>query len=260
MYATHYTGDFNLYFGEVTNVSESGLVMPDLDMWNDLKLYPTNEPDIELPEVETKTVDIPGSFGNIDLTTFLTGYPIYKNRKGNLEFRLLERENKENILLYLTNKLHGRTLNLFEDVVVDGEHKPSQWFYTGYFTLKFTTEDQFTRITIDYELEPFKKFVQTKTLSFTDQTKIEIPLNIGQYPIVVTPFLDISDTSSNNSKLWCWNKELNINYTALLHAGYNYLGNLMMISNMSGKNTGDNMFIRMTGEGETIIKYNDTSL
>lgn len=54
--------------------------------WSDWQLIPTSRPVAAPPEMNTHYVEIPGRNGVIDLSTFLTGEPTYKNRTGTWEF------------------------------------------------------------------------------------------------------------------------------------------------------------------------------
>ena len=62
------------------------------DTWYDWNLIPVSRPVISPPECKTHYVDVPGSNGKLDLSTALTGYPLYENRTGSIEFIVMNKE------------------------------------------------------------------------------------------------------------------------------------------------------------------------
>lgn len=53
---------------------------------DDWRLVPASRPLFNPPAQKVKTLDIPGGDGVIDLSQALTGYPVYQNRTGSIEF------------------------------------------------------------------------------------------------------------------------------------------------------------------------------
>ena len=130
-----------------------------VNTWEDWHLIPASRPEIVPPEVYTNYVDLPGCHGKLDLSEYLTGYPVYKNRSGTLEFYAAngygfwaERYNQ------ICNFLHGKKLFM---VLYD----EPEYFYTGRFRVqKYVSDGQtnWSSVSIDYELDPFK-FVLPRT-------------------------------------------------------------------------------------------------
>ena len=58
----------------------------DKNTWDDWKLVPSNRPVIDPPTQKTNYIDIPGADGSLDISTALTGYPVYNDRVGSIEF------------------------------------------------------------------------------------------------------------------------------------------------------------------------------
>ena len=54
--------------------------------WDDWHLIPSSRPLFNPPPVKTNYIEIPGGDGIIDLTTALTGRPVYGNRTGSWDF------------------------------------------------------------------------------------------------------------------------------------------------------------------------------
>lgn len=130
-----------------------------INTWEDWHLIPASRPEIVPPEVYTNYVDLPACHGKLDLSEYLTGGPVYKNRTGSLEFIAAngygfwqERYNQ------ICNFLHGKkmTMSLYDE---------PEYFYTGRFRVQGWQSDGSTNwstVAIDYELEPFK-FVLPRT-------------------------------------------------------------------------------------------------
>jgi len=124
-----------------------------INTWTDWHLIPSSRPEIVTPEVYTNYVDLPAAHGKVDLSEYLTGYPVYKNRSGSLEFYpangygfWAERYNQ------ITNFLHGKKLFM---VLYD----EPEYFYTGRFKVERYESDgqtNWSTVPINYELDPFK--------------------------------------------------------------------------------------------------------
>lgn len=133
---------------------EHSITFGDKNTWTDWHLIPTSKPVIAPPSVKVKQVDIPGVNGMIDLTTVLTGYPVYNNRTGSLDFILAPGfEYWENVKTTVMEYLRGRRMNMY--LADDPDH-----FYVGTFVVSGLKSDARNNgITINYDLYPFKKDV-----------------------------------------------------------------------------------------------------
>jgi hypothetical protein len=154
--------------------------------YKDFYLVPTSLPVISAPGVKTKSVEIPGANGAIDLTESLTPYPLYKNRSGSLEFALLvdryeyylqhkiapynvtEKYGKDSKHMWtyiysdIMNKIHGRKCKLYL------EDDP-EWYYEGRIALnqwKSSNDGKWPVITLNYDLAPYK-LCRTTSLTYT---------------------------------------------------------------------------------------------
>lgn len=161
--------EHSVYFGDSTEGSmihtygdhtKKGLAKG-VNTWEDWHLIPASRPEIAPPEVYTNYVDLPGRHGKLDLSEYLTGKPIYKNRSGTMEFYAAngyhfwaETYNQ------MCNLLHGRKLFM---VLYD----EPEYFYTGRFRVQKWNSDGSTNwssIAIDYELDPFKFILPRNSL------------------------------------------------------------------------------------------------
>lgn len=120
--------------------------------WDDWHLIPASRPVISPPGIQTRTVEIPGLNGSLDLTEIVTGYPVYKNRSGSIDF-YVENDywNWEVAYATILKYLHGKRLRcILED-------DPS-YFYEGRFAVsEWRSEKTHSRITIQYDVYPYKK-------------------------------------------------------------------------------------------------------
>lgn len=173
----------------------------DKNTWDEWRLVPTSRPVFNPPAQKVKTLDIPGSDGVIDLSTSLTGYPVFQNRTGSFEFIVVDykywtpmRDNiNDTVRDYVNddikgagfrqwyetysdimNYLHGRTMRaVLED--------DPDYYYEGRFTVNsWKSEKNWSKITIDYDVGPYKWSVKTSSEENTifDNFSID-PINIG---------------------------------------------------------------------------------
>lgn len=149
-------GDGSLY----TTGRKTGL-FKGIDTWKDWHLIPSSRPAVAPPEVYTNYVDLPACHGKLDLSEYLTGGPVYKNRSGSWQFIAAngygfwaERENQ------IKNFLHGKK----RIVVLNDE---PEYFYEGRFKVGMWSSNGSTNwstIQIDYELQPFKFILPRQAL------------------------------------------------------------------------------------------------
>lgn len=126
--------------------------------YSDWYLVPSKRPVFATPAVKKHVVDIPGGDGAIDMTEALAGRPTYSNRTGSFEFIVLNDFSEHGPRVYdwvainedLMAYLHGqRRYAVLED--------DSGYFYDGRFTVdSWISENDYARVTIGYEVAPFK--------------------------------------------------------------------------------------------------------
>lgn len=155
----------------------------DKNTWDDWHLVPTSRPLFKPPPPKVKTLDIPGGDSLVDLSTSLTGYPVYSNREGSVEF-MAENGFRPWSDLYsdIMDYLHGRTMRaILED--------DPEYFYEGRFAVnEWKSEKDCSKIVIDYSVRPYKRFIRsslydwkwdpfnfTKDIAFTKCFK-EVPV------------------------------------------------------------------------------------
>lgn len=123
--------------------------------WTDWCLIPSKRPTISTPTVKTSSIEIPGANGLLDTTEALTGYPLYGNATGSLEFIIDQNRSKLSwIDLYNELKMffHGRELKMTLSDEPD-------YYRIGRFKVnKWTSDQSRSTITIDYEIKPYRYY------------------------------------------------------------------------------------------------------
>lgn len=161
----------------------------DKNTWDDWRLVPSSRPLFNPPAQKVKTLDIPGGDGVLDLSTALTGYPVYQNRTGSIEFIVMN-DFKPWHMAYsdIMDYLHGQTMRAtLED--------DPEYFYEGRFTVNsWKSQKDWSRITIDYNVGPYK----WSHLSSTDEWLWD-PFNFQNGIIRSTIFNNISVTTSTKT-------------------------------------------------------------
>lgn len=127
------------------------------------------------PEQKITTIDLKASNGTIDISTLLTGYPVFNNRQGDLQYYILEpsdygsfaevggTQNIEDlpsayeVYSQILEDIHSTTGTMyFED--------DPQWEYKGKFTVtSFSTVGLRRNVTIHYEVYPYKYYREQST-------------------------------------------------------------------------------------------------
>ena len=131
----------------------------DKNTWDDWHLVPSSRPVIAPPDVKSKTVDIPGADGELNLTDLLNGRPTYQNRTGSIEF-IVVNDYWDWDVAYSTimNYLQGKSMKMVL------EDDPA-YYYEGRFAVsEWRSDKSWSLITIDYNVYPYKK-----DLSATDE-------------------------------------------------------------------------------------------
>lgn len=123
----------------------------DKNTWDDWKLIPSIRPVFKPPTQKTNYIDIPGGNGMLDLSESLTGYPVFNNREGEIQFMVMNgyvywAERYSEIMNYL----HGQRMKaiLYEE---------PDWFYEGRFSVvSWESGQTWSLVTIGYNVGPYK--------------------------------------------------------------------------------------------------------
>lgn len=225
--------------------------------WDDWHLIPTSRPVFNPPEMKTMTVDIPGGYGALDMSEALTGYPLYKNRTGDIEFAVHnDFGNWADRYSEIMNFIHGKNMKaILED-------DPDYYYYGRFSVNEWKSGSWYSKITLEYNVKPFKLDQKSSTDEwlwdpFNFETGIiryakgisvagSYTLKIPSMRMHVCPTINVSLTGNNTMKV-------------------SYAGTTYNISN--GKNvipaivTGEkDISLVFTGTGKVTVDYRGGSL
>lgn len=127
--------------------------------WDDWHLVPETQPLVALPAQKTNYIDVPGASGSLDMSEALTGYPIYSNRTGSFNFIVTNNagvtqpyhnhKRIHQVVEDIADYLHGRRMQMIL------EDDPN-YYYEGRFEIEGGIEESFNKVTINYNLDPYK--------------------------------------------------------------------------------------------------------
>lgn len=149
------------------------ITIGDKNTWDDWHLVAKTRPFFNPPKLKTRYLDVPGASGSVDVSQVLTGYPLYSNREGSIEFMILNLEDieldnydyKHKIWIDeysdIMNYLHSKNLK----AVLEDE---PEYYYEGQFSVTGykpgdSASNPRATITISYVLDPYKWYNQRTT-------------------------------------------------------------------------------------------------
>lgn len=174
-------------------------------------IIPLTRPYVTPPSVKTNTLEIPGAHGEIDLSTIMTGYPIYGRRTGSWEFMIMydrpdannrislrgDKINSQyvwldryNHLLSLFSRNYGKTQIILSDsVYVDTEGNIDEskcYYYQGALSVgSYKPGNKYSTITVNYNLDPFRYAYKTVSEINPDKFK-QIEINSSELKDILT--------------------------------------------------------------------------
>lgn len=248
--------------------------------WDDWHLIPSTRPVFNPPPVKSRYVDIPGSDGEVDLTTIFSEYPRYGNRTGSFEFIVANgylswEETYATILTYF----HGKELRaILEDNF--------EFFYMGRFGInEWRSDKNHSLIVLDYNVEPYKTDIAgASDLWLWDPFDFEYGLIQYYSNLVVNGTLTINvEGVGGGIETWLWDP-FDFEYGVIQHyadLGFNqpviptFTASTSMLVTFNGVTyslpagiskiieivilPGENQFI-FTGNGVITIEYGGRSL
>lgn len=241
-----------------------------INTYDDWFLIPASRPVFNPPSVKTKYIDIPGADGVIDLTETLRKCPVYNNREGSIEF-IVENGHRAWWEAYSTimDYIHGQYVKaVLED---DPEH-----YYEGrFFVNEWKSDKDWSRITLDYNLKPYKTNIQSTTeewiwdpfnfdtgiilkdiiVDSDEYRPFELQNYIGRKPVSPVFTVSVSD-GSNGIYARIYNRELGIDTEAFLRNGV-YSNPEIMLSNTNGSNT---LTLAFKGNGTVSMDFRNGGL
>lgn len=119
--------------------------------WSAWHLIPSSRPVFIPPAFKSNYIDIPGGNGTIDVSTILSGYPVYNDRESSVEFYVMNGY-KEWQVAYsdIMDYVHGQKMKVIL------EDDPA-YYYRGRVTVnEWKSEKDWSKIVLDFHLEPYK--------------------------------------------------------------------------------------------------------
>lgn len=189
-----------LYNGNATGMSHQGYIITEegdsVNTWDDWHLIPSKRPVFNPPKQKTNYLEVPGASYTLDLSETLTGYPVFDDREGTIEF-IMENGYGEWYARYseIARFLHGKTLRAFlED--------ENDYFYEGRFAIdSYTPGDSRTnpraKIVISYRVNAYKWYHQSST-----EPWLWDPFNFQTGVIYSSLFGNLQLTTTQQSKTY----------------------------------------------------------
>lgn len=124
--------------------------------WDDYFMVPTTRPVVSPPDPKTNYVDINGVNGSLDLSTALTGFMLYDDRRGSWDFMVQNRKrywatNHQKLM----SELHGKR---FRVILEDDRY----YYYIGRLSINgWDSRKDHSYVKINYVLQPYKYELQS---------------------------------------------------------------------------------------------------
>ena len=165
------TGMENPEARRANGISMHSVIFGDVSTFDDWHIVSTERPSIAPPKPKVHYVDTPGVDGQLDLTNALLDEPVYANREGSIEFYVLNDDpsyNWINVHDRIVRYLHGKKMKMtLED--------DPDFYYTGRFAVDdWKTQKDWSRITISYNLFPYKFYWDDEEYAILDNDSIPI--------------------------------------------------------------------------------------
>lgn len=232
--------------------------------WEDWKLVPSSRPLFAPPKQKLSIIDVPGANGSIDLSEILTGYPVYENREGSIEFIVINGYDEwYRKYTEISNFLHGLNIKAYlED--------DRNFYYTGRFWVdewRSNNDGTWSNIVISYSVFPYKLSVADSTKGWvwdtfnfrTGKIENEFVYNVnGSYSIPnfhekftsrmpVTPMFE----TSRPLRVYFTNSELGIDFETNLTIGKNTIREIIF----SNVRPGNKMSLSFEGIGDVKVHF-----
>lgn len=184
--------------------------------WEDWHIVASSRPVFLPPPLKTGKLDIPGGNGSIDLSESLTGYPLFENSTGSLEFIVLNDYLPwQETYSVISDYLHGQKLRaVLEDDPL--------YYREGRFTVNSWKSDKnYSRITIDYDIFPYKiKIRDSEVTLYCTTTEKAFYLKSDFYGDMPTvPTLKVEVLQNRGARIRFFNRKLHLTATKQVTTG-----------------------------------------
>lgn len=183
-----HNGEHSLYFSTTLDFSEtlvsamkgSHNAASKANTWFDWYIVPSSRPSIAQPTPKEERLDLPGANGDIDLTSILTGYPVFNNRTGTIEFTAMNTTRSwSDRYSKIASFLNGQKMYM---ILLDDP----LWYYEGRFTINdWESDPKWSKISVSYTLYPYKR-----ALTRVDEDYLWDPLDFEDGIIIQRYFVN----------------------------------------------------------------------
>lgn len=245
-----------------TSSSPSFNMIKSINTYDDWFLIPESRPTISNPPLQSSYIDVPGASGSIDASEWLTGFPLYGDREGDLVFYV---ENDHGSWINRRNNINAAIHGRKAKILLEDE---KDYFYKGRLSVNdWSSEKNWSKLTIHYRFEPFKYSMSSTSRWKWDPFNFEIGKThdglytnkaggtyyfsgdgLPTYPSYGYITLKNDPTSSASATtvtIRLLNHEIGINTTVVANRGRTLFPNLLF-SNLSGTNV---VRVDITGNG-----------
>lgn len=229
--------------------------------WDAWHLIPTSRPVVPPPDPKTNTVEIPGASGSIDMSETLTGYPLYGDRTGSIDFIFVNdfytlvdyHEDWADVYSDIMSHLHNKTMKM---VLEDDP----EYYYEGRFKVEsWSSGDHYATVKIGYTVGPYKWFHNGRSKEFSATTTITgyqfTPRDDGIGLVPVTPIINVTAATEVGVEIQFENPTLGIDVTQVFKNGENEAPRMVLY--------GDSCVVRYkttTGTATFSVDYKEGSL
>lgn len=205
--------------------------------FSDWHLVPDGRPVIAMPEVNKTIVEVPGASEVYDFSEYLTGYPTYKNRTGDMAFHVLnDYGDWQQRYGEIANHIHGKRIR------VSLEDDPTH-YYMGRVSIGSWTSNNdgtWSDISFSYDLDPYRyrntDIVLTQTLNGESYARFALNTsNIGRMP-TIPKFTATNNGNSSGISIRLTNPELSLTASESINGNRTLSFPNMVLSNISGTN------------------------
>lgn len=161
-----------------------GVTFGGFHTWADWGLYLTGPASISLPVPQTNYIEVPGRDGYLDLSTALTGEPVYQTRDFSVPLMsLASPEAWPGLYSSILNAIHGQTL----EIVLDED---PDYYYTGRVSVELPSYDGTWQFVVSGVLYPYK-LKQTDTVVTAALTDTDTVLTLTNQRRPVVPVITV---------------------------------------------------------------------
>lgn len=235
--------------------------------FDDWGLIPSSRPLFVPPKKKTNYVDIPGANGALDLSEALTGFPVFNDREGSIEFYVDNPTGQVTPGLWaqrysdISSWLNGKKMTaVLED--------DPNWYYQGQFNVdSWKSDKDRSKIVISYRVDPYKYEVNTEECTVVANGTLHIISgeNFLEGSMPVIPKIVVTGASGAGYNLRFQNLELGIDRTHAFSNG-TYTPNAlswMIFTNLmgyEGEGAPPTVELSATGSGTGVFTWRNGRL